>query len=814
MVNGNSDNVPETRPDDQFADNQDEAADQTNSGSEFDYVQTKTPSNGLSIFSISQKIIITLIVIISLTLAFLLFKHPKTSITDPNSTTYSQNHTATPQPPKQQPLSNFKSQISNPAPAETELTAKDESAAPLSLQTAQILENQKNYQQAYDSYNRLSQILPQTDTQSRLLADFLHFKRAICLERLGKDDDADRIFKNLAGSSSPAIRCFAAYDSIARQIKSKQYIAALTTSYRCLGLLELVKIEKDSAAALTRNCYFLAAQTLTQNILLLSGQDKGLPEQLWMNRMMIDPFIGLNEEQVLSLASGGCDTLNKALLSCQIQKIQQLQNMPDRWLVISNKTPVEELLSRFASGAGLELKWNFSSEGSSEQTNIRKRMVTLYLPAATAQQIVIEAAGCAGLIASIDDKGIITLSNPADFSTLSEQLSVCSEQAVNLWHQFLFRFDQDSAAGNVHFALGLLFAQANDTPKAVTEFKLVSNRFTHSPLVPFALLYSSRLKTNIKDYRGAREDLMQLVEQYPDASVADQAVSYLADAAMKESLYSEARPLYEKLYNLNLSPQSQASACFGIGCCFFDEKEYEPSIKWLTRFINLTKDNPDENFYKAYLLIGRAYIGLDKPDQACAAFQYALEGRHSPEEYVQIISALVDGFIAREKLVEAIGILDTVEAWRLSQNETVKVLLLKAKVLRLMGFVDKAVAAVGDRADFVTDEQLKAEILFELAQCYKADDRLELARRNLSDVLTLAEKGPLFYDAALQLAAVCKKMEKNSEAISVCIQILNSQPKTDVKKQALSILADAYRSRKDYDNALLALMGNWKNDKQ
>ena len=148
---------------------------------------------------------------------------------------------------------------------------------------------------------------------------------------------------------------------------------------------------------------------------------------------------------------------------------------------------------------------------------------------------------------------------------LSEQLSVCSEQAISLWHQFLLRFDQDASAGNVHFALGLLYAQTQDIPKAIAEFKLVANRFTHSALVPFALLNSSRLKTNIKDYSGAREDLLQLVEQYPDAAVADEAVFYLADATMKASLFSEARPLYEKLYNLNLSPQSQARRFFRAG---------------------------------------------------------------------------------------------------------------------------------------------------------------------------------------------------------------------------------------------------------
>ncbi len=203
---------------------------------------------------------------------------------------------------------------------------------------------------------------------------------------------------------------------------------------------------------------------------------------------------------------------------------------------------------------------------------------------------------------------------------------------------------------------------------------------------------------------------------------------------------------------------------------------------------------------------------MGKAEQACTAFQYALAGKHSPEEYIQIISALVDSYVARDKLIDALNVLDGAEIWRLSQKENVGVLLLKAKVLRQMGLVDRAVLLIGDRADYVQDAQLKAQILFELSECYKADGRLELARRNLSDVLVIAEKGELFDNASIELADVCKKQGRDSEAVSVCTQILNTEPKEEVKKKVLAILADAYRSQKDYDNALLALMGKWKTE--
>jgi tetratricopeptide (TPR) repeat protein len=771
-----------------------------------------------SFFSVSQKIIIVLMVLTLVLLVCILFKYPKGH----TESFASPSHKQGPAVASQQPAATQRGEQVKPQPPtglvpEVEVTEKNEQ--PLSLQTAQNLESQNNYQQALEAYQQLAKKLPKSGLEGQILADFLQFKMAMCLQKMSEQDEAEGIFKTLANSSSPVIRCFAAYNSIGCQIANKQYLAALTNTYRCLGLLELLNLEQSRLAGMTRNCHFLAAQCLTQNILLLSEGQARLPEQLWIYKTQIDPFTASDQTQILSQLESGCEILNKAMLSPQIQKVQQSPlpliaqqaQGPDRWQVTCYRASVEELLSRFATAAGFELKWDLG--GSSEQANIRKRVVTLNLPFATPRQVAATAAGCAGLLASIDDKGLITVSNPAQVSLLSEQLSRCSEQAINLWHQFLIRFDQDESVVNAHFALALLYAQTADIPKAIAEFKLVANRFSRSALVPFALLNSSRLKTNIKDYSGAREDLLQLVEQYPDADVADEAVSYLADATMKASLFSEARPLYKKLYDLNLSPQSQVSASFSLGVCLFEEKEYEESIKWLTRYLNLAK-NPDlsgdENFYRAYLLIGKAYLCLDKADQACSAFQYALAGKHSPEEYILIISALVDSFIARDKLVEALAVLDGAEAWRLSQKENVQILLLKARVLRQMGLVDRAILLIGDRSDYVSDRQLKAQILFELANCYKADGRLELARRNLSDILTIAEKGELFDNAAIELADVCRKQGRNSEAVSVCIQMLNAQPKDDVKKKVLSILADAYRSQKDYDKALLALMGKWK----
>ena len=65
----------------------------------------------------------------------------------------------------------------------------------------------------------------------------------------------------------------------------------------------------------------------------------------------------------------------------------------------------------------------------------------------------------------------------------------------------------------IKMLLQTLTEQKND---AIAEYKLVANRFSQISSAPYALMNSSQLKAEIHDYQGAREDLKQLIQQYPD----------------------------------------------------------------------------------------------------------------------------------------------------------------------------------------------------------------------------------------------------------------------------------------------------------
>jgi len=601
------------------------------------------------------------------------------------------------------------------------------------------------------------------------------------------------------------------------EIQKKQYLKARTRAYQTLALIDSVDFDKNWAISLQRDCYFLIAQCLTSKVLSLADADNNLPEDLWRRPVTKpDPFIELTESQLHSLLNSSSKQLSKALLGPQIQKNEYLQDTT-RWFITCNKASSEELLSRFAANAEFDVHWHLGNETISLpeiKSPFLQKPLILCMSAATTENFVSTAVGCAGLLARLDsNKGTINIFNPAEYSKLSEHISLLSEEAISLWQQLLLKYHNDQCLPNAHFALGLLYAQKGNITEAIAEYKLVANRFSKTSLAPFALLYSSRQKTNIRNYSDARQDLLQLVELYPDTEISEQASLYLADATMEAELYDEAQRLYRKVYNLGLSLDSQTAAAFGAGKCYYEKKDYQTASKWLTRYINLAKNQKKKSLYSALFLLGKSNFALGKYQQAYDAFQYSLAGQLSGEEYIKTVSALITTQIKQQNFIQALDILENVQTSQLSQKESTELLLLKSKIHQEMGLIDRAISILADRADYILDNQLKTKISFELANCYIANGNFELARRKLTELLITIEPGPQAHEIALKLADVCLELNQNSQIISICLKLLKFDPPEEIKQEALVRLAAAYKRQKNYEGAALALVGRWNKNK-
>ena len=692
---------------------------------------------------------------------------------------------------------------------------------PLSLKVAETFYLAEDYDKAYAAYSRLYECLVKK-AEKELILDFLQFRAALCLKNHANLDHAACALKKIEHSDCPVLRMLANYHLSFIEMRKDKYLQARTRAYKTMALVDALDFDADWAESVRRNCHFLIAELMTRNVLSLCDAESDFPEELRAGFAPEDPFTGLDETQLNSVLKSGRNLLGKALLSPQIQQFrQQAASLPDqkpentdsvidtRWSVVCDGAPIDELLARFAANAGLDIHWVFTEKSATEQIDspIRRRPVSLCLAAATPQQLATIAAGSTGLLVRLDDNGVLNVYNPLEYSSLSEHIELLRDEAVSLWRRFLLTYHTDKRGANAHFALGLLNAQKGLIAQAIAEYKIVAGHFSQSSPAPLALLQSSKLKANLRDYPGARVDLKQLVEQFPGTEIANQACLYLADATMKARLYGEAAKLYQKVYNLGLSLESQTVAALRAGICFYEQHDYEKAEKWLTRYISLARDSRSTDLSSAYLLLGKTSLQLGKLRPGCDALRLALAGQLPRQEYVDALSSAVTGYIRQKDFVTALDVLDNVKSWRLSQPESVEMLLLKSRVLRAMGLEDKALAELGDQAEYISDEQLKARILFEVTKCCIVSGQLEAAHKNLAQILVKAEPGPFAHEVAFELAGVCMKLGRDSQAISVCSQLLHLEPSQNLKQKTIDILARAYKRQKNYDKAASSLLG-------
>ncbi len=683
----------------------------------------------------------------------------------------------------------------------------------LSLTVAREFYSQEDYATAYAVYEQLRKNLPSQGEEA--LRDFLQLKMAMCANISGDFEQAGRLFNYVCESRSPAVRVVANYYLTLIEIRRKQYLKAQTRAYKTIALIKAAGFDDDWALSFECDCHFLIAECLSRHIFSLGNADSDLPEDLWEKSMsFVDPFESLDETKLRRLLNSGSEYLAKGLLAPEILKLEHQDGMP-RWSIISYGAPVEELLSKFAAAANLDVHWSFNDQSGSvsNKESFRQKPVGLYLPAATVNEVILIAAGSAGLLARLEDgsdKQKVTIFNPTEYSSLREHLSFLGQHAILLWQRFALTFHSDNRLGRCHFVMGLIHSLMGKTTEAIGEYKLVANRFSRTSIAPFSLLYSSKLKMSILDHQGAREDLKQLIEQYPDTEIYGQAYLRLADATMRAGLDADAASLYQRVYNFDLSEKSKLSSAIGAAECYYQTASYQDSVKWLIRYIQLAKTDKSNSLYSAYFLLGKSYMGLKQYRQACDAFKYALSEQNSREQYVEATKALVDSLIEQENFVEALDVLESVRSVALSQEQSVEMLILKNRIFRLMALLDMAIVSLRDRAEYISEPHLRAKLIFELAKCYVVGGQLELARNKLNEILNIVEPGTFTHEVMLELAQVCLKLDRGPQAVKLCLQLLEYDPSAQIKQQTLKVLAAAYNRQGDYEKAVLALSGQWK----
>lgn len=668
---------------------------------------------------------------------------------------------------------------------------------PLSWKLAHTLFTEKKYKQAYYVYEKLSENLALNDSQKDLIKDVLVLQMSLCLYFDSDSGDFSHLLTGVLKSRSPAVRTLANYYLSFIEFKAKQFLSARGRAYQAISTLE--SVIEYFPKTMEADCYFLMANALTCEIIGLSNADTNLPGKLWAD--MITPYLipEMNASELSVFLNKGIDSFSKAALEPVVETRKSI-TADSKYSATSLDASAEELISRFAAISRFEIIWSDSSK------EYLQRPVTMLLPRASSQEIPELAMGSIGLIARFDGSKIAIL-NPMSYSSLVRHQKLLTSEAISIWRRFLLRYRGDVRTVNAHYCLAILQEFAGMPHVAIGEYKIIISQYHKSSLAPFALLNSSKIKTNLNNYYGARQDLKQLVLEYADAKISDRAYLYLARANMASELYDEAFKLFKKVYFLNLTDVAKAESAYGAAICNYNLADYKEAEQWFAKCFKFIPDVSSIDIHEAYYFLAKTKFTLGKHAQAIEAYKYALAGNLTKEEFSKIVLELTDTLVERGDLVESINMLENIPESSLPPYQACEVLRAKVRVFRAMKVPENGITLLRHRIEYMADYQLRAKLVLELARCYVDVGELDIAHEEIVTAIADLPAGDLALEANNELAEICIDLGKHQQAVDVCLRLLNTPVPQDVRYRAFRILGTAYNQQKNFKKAAEAFAG-------
>ncbi|AQT66927.1 tol-pal system protein YbgF [Anaerohalosphaera lusitana] len=678
--------------------------------------------------------------------------------------------------------------------AETDQPAEIE--MPVSWQLAHESFVGGDYDQALKIYEKLRERLKPGDTDN-LFRDLIDLQVALCHYYMDDADKVSKLFTNALQSRSPAIRAMSNYYLAFIDFKNENFLSAREHAYRSLALFHTLK--DHFPAVIERDCYMLIGNALTRETISLSNSNTELPGQSWAEYMTPYHLPAMDKKGIEELLQKGIESMADAAMGPAIRERRESLG-GGTFSAIALDCPVDEFIARYANYQGYGVSWHKTAE---QFTN---RPINLYLPKTIEQKIPEYAAGSAGLIVRSDTNNL-TVYNPRTYVSLAFHKRMMVNESMAVWRHFLHRYPQDPRVANAHFGLAAVYSAGGQENVAIGEYKLVASRYSDSELAPYALLYSSRIKTDMKDYAGAREDLSNIVLQYPKARISDQAYLYLAQATMKSGIYGEAADLFAKVYNLNITRRAKARAAYGAAICNYETGQFGSAEAWFERCEKFYNDDPEIDKGELYYTLAKTKFALGKYEDATTAFRLALTGNLDRKQYANVILSWAQTMMSHGDYAEALNILAAPNEEDLTLEQSCEILKAQARIYREIDLPRRSAMLLNQKIEFLANAELRGELLVELARSYVAAGDTDRAEQEYLAALDDLSEGKYKLETTLELADLCIDTGRDEQAVDICSKLLATPLDQRNRKTALSILGTAYKNQKQYDKAAMAFAG-------
>lgn len=657
----------------------------------------------------------------------------------------------------------------------------------VSWKQAENFYREGRFDQAIDLFRQL--VINSRHVQAeQLVCDYFSVRIGQCLARSGRQKEAEGVLENLSLSGSPILRAVARYELALMDLSNERYLAARSQAYRAIAALGCL----ERPMPLEADCDFIIGQTLTEKVRGFHTNDRFIR---WPEARGEDVFDGMTREELRTLLFEGRGRIPESALGPEL-RVRAIASQPGRYEVACANMTVEELLNQFGEQVGMDVEWTSINE------SVLRRPVNLYFCSVSPQKLSEVAAGMAGLMARYSLNGsemLIRVYNPQSASSRDDQETILSEGAMSIWQLFGLRHPNDHRLPEARFAMAAMREWSEQTVNAAQEYEMLASRFERARVAPEATLRAARLKIRMHDYIGARKNLLDVLDLYPDYPGSDEVYLSLGKVYEASGDLDEAASTYENLYHRNITRDSRRQAALGAGRCFYRQEQYEQSSIWLARYVAMIPEPNPDDYADAYFMLGKSEAARGNYHVAVQAYHRGLLGKPLAEKRIPAVLDLVEIHILQEDYVGALGIINTLQSARLTPQQSTRQAILLGRAYREMGLVDRARSVLRLEFGRHRDQQLRGEIGIELAKCHCAAGDTASARTLLSDLLPKAPAGLTQWKLSAELAELCLREEEPAQAVVLLAPVLRAkQCPTSLRRAVMHAMGEAHLQLGEY----------------
>ena len=505
-----------------------------------------------------------------------------------------------------------------------------------------------------------------------------------------------------------------------------------------------------------------------------------------------DPFVGKGPEEVRKLLLASCRDAKPSALDVAIPVLRPLD--AGRLEIQCRRAPLEDFLGRLASATGMKFRW-----APTVSADVRRRAVSLRGELTGSMRVTEIACGQAGLIARFTGEEVVVC-DPGMLSTEAERRDLICREAFSTWRRLLLRWPEPSTGAPGHLLLGTLYEAMGQTASALSEYRYIPQAYPREDAAAEALLRCGRLRMTLLDYTGARSDLLEMLDRYPDHPETASVYLSLAECELKTGDATRACQLYMRLYDLGVSIESRQAACLGAGRCLHSLNRPAEAAVWVERYLSAPSGTDAHGRARARSLLARCLSETGESARAITVLQRALAHDMPEEDRVELLLELSEALAAGEECGRALVVMGNLDPERLDGEQRYRYVTALARLYQRSGLDDKAAGLLRRQMDRTLDAARWARLGAELARCRAKSGDYEEARLILVEAVGKLPPGPEARYAVCRLAETCLSAKRYEQAMAVARQ-LTRVDEPDIRARANKVLAEAHLARKEYRKA-------------